>query len=101
MRTPHSSLCARAPGARFGRGLAPTVDPGNRNDLLHPRLAKAAPVWLEQGPGEVVFVPSGWHHEVWNLDDALSVNCNWCAHPSLITPPVMLTSEFKALPQCL
>ncbi|KAJ8943369.1 hypothetical protein NQ318_002602 [Aromia moschata] len=30
-----------------------------------------------QNPGEAIFVPSGWHHQVWNLDDAISVNHNW------------------------
>ncbi|KAL0274039.1 UNVERIFIED_CONTAM: hypothetical protein PYX00_006567 [Menopon gallinae] len=30
-----------------------------------------------QEKGEVIFVPSGWHHQVWNLDDAISVNHNW------------------------
>uniref|UniRef100_A0A1B6FRY0 Jumonji domain-containing protein 4 n=1 Tax=Cuerna arida TaxID=1464854 RepID=A0A1B6FRY0_9HEMI len=30
-----------------------------------------------QNPGEAIFVPSGWHHQVWNLDDTISVNHNW------------------------
>lgn len=30
-----------------------------------------------QGPGEAIFVPSGWHHQVWNLDNAISINHNW------------------------
>lgn len=31
-----------------------------------------------QGPGEVIFVPSGWFHQVENLTDTLSINHNWC-----------------------
>lgn len=73
-RTALPRLLAR----RFGRALAPGFHLAARNALLFPRLAEAAPVMLEQSAGEVVFVPSGWHHEVENLDDALSVNCNWC-----------------------
>lgn len=30
-----------------------------------------------QHSGEAIFVPSGWHHEVWNLSDTISVNHNW------------------------
>ena len=27
-----------------------------------------------QGTGEAIFVPSGWHHTVQNLEDTLSIN---------------------------
>lgn len=30
-----------------------------------------------QRKGETIFVPSGWHHQVHNLDDVISVNHNW------------------------
>ena len=32
---------------------------------------------FEQGVDEVLFVPSGWWHQVQNLEDTLSVNHNW------------------------
>lgn len=32
---------------------------------------------IEQGPHEAVFVPSGWYHQVWNLEDTISINHNW------------------------
>ena len=35
-----------------------------------------------QGSGEAIFVPSGWHHTVENLQDTLSVN-HKCARPQL------------------
>ncbi|KAL3281559.1 hypothetical protein HHI36_004767 [Cryptolaemus montrouzieri] len=30
-----------------------------------------------QYPGDALFVPSGWHHQVWNLDNTISINHNW------------------------
>ena len=30
-----------------------------------------------QKSGEVIFVPSGWHHQVFNLKDTVSINHNW------------------------
>lgn len=32
---------------------------------------------IYQLAGETVFVPSGWHHQVWNEQDTISVNHNW------------------------
>ncbi|XP_043221833.1 2-oxoglutarate and iron-dependent oxygenase JMJD4-like isoform X2 [Amphibalanus amphitrite] len=32
---------------------------------------------VRQEAGEVMFVPSGWHHQVWNLRDTISINHNW------------------------
>ncbi|KAL9243129.1 hypothetical protein vseg_017056 [Gypsophila vaccaria] len=36
-------------------------------------------VWLEctQVKDEIIFVPSGWYHQVHNLEDAISINHNW------------------------
>ncbi|KAJ8913510.1 hypothetical protein NQ315_017060 [Exocentrus adspersus] len=30
-----------------------------------------------QHPGEAIFVPSGWYHQVTNIEDTISVNHNW------------------------
>ncbi|GBM26022.1 JmjC domain-containing protein 4 [Araneus ventricosus] len=30
-----------------------------------------------QEPGEIIFVPSGWYHQVWNMEDTISINHNW------------------------
>lgn len=32
---------------------------------------------VTQNAGDVIFVPSGWYHQVWNLDDTISINHNW------------------------
>ncbi|ESW10032.1 hypothetical protein PHAVU_009G175900 [Phaseolus vulgaris] len=42
-----------------------------------PGFSKA--IWLEctQDAGEIIFVPSGWYHQVHNLEDTISINHNW------------------------
>ena len=30
-----------------------------------------------QDAGEIIFVPSGWYHQVYNLEDTISINHNW------------------------
>ncbi|KAK2663710.1 hypothetical protein Ddye_002284 [Dipteronia dyeriana] len=36
-------------------------------------------IWLEctQEQNEIIFVPSGWYHQVLNLEDTISINHNW------------------------
>lgn len=38
---------------------------------------KAKLIEVVQEPGTVIFVPSGWYHQVWNLEDTISLNHNW------------------------
>ncbi|XP_041046592.1 2-oxoglutarate and iron-dependent oxygenase JMJD4 isoform X3 [Carcharodon carcharias] len=35
------------------------------------------PIEVVQEVGEVIFVPSSWHHQVYNLEDTISINHNW------------------------
>ena len=35
------------------------------------------PLTVYQREGEIIFVPSGWHHQVLNIEDTISVNHNW------------------------
>ncbi|XP_073274322.1 arginine-specific demethylase JMJ20-like isoform X1 [Primulina huaijiensis] len=36
-------------------------------------------IWMEctQEQNEIIFVPSGWYHQVHNLEDTISINHNW------------------------
>ncbi|CAM8926130.1 unnamed protein product [Rhodiola kirilowii] len=36
-------------------------------------------IWMEfiQEANEIIFVPSGWYHQVHNMEDTISVNHNW------------------------
>lgn len=66
----------------FGRVLCPHLhfDLENAlNAVLFPGLKFARKVAFEviQETGETIFVPSGWHHTVENLEDTLSINHNW------------------------
>ncbi|KAJ4781619.1 Bifunctional arginine demethylase and lysyl-hydroxylase JMJD6 [Rhynchospora pubera] len=47
------------------------------SELQFPGFKKT--VWLEctQESGEIIFVPSGWYHEVHNVEDTISINHNW------------------------
>ena len=46
-----------------------------------------------QRKGETIFVPSGWHHQVHNLDDVISVNHNWINACNLHEMWINLSSE--------
>ncbi|XP_012683293.1 2-oxoglutarate and iron-dependent oxygenase JMJD4 [Clupea harengus] len=44
----------------------------------YPHIDKACqPLEIIQEAGEIIFVPSGWHHQVYNLEDTISINHNW------------------------
>ncbi|XP_021889029.1 jmjC domain-containing protein 4 isoform X2 [Carica papaya] len=47
------------------------------NETMFPGFKKAT--WLEcvQERDEIIFVPSGWYHQVHNLEDTISINHNW------------------------
>ena len=52
---------------------------------------------IVQGPGETMFVPSGWHHQVHNEADTLSVNHNWFTSASLDRTAEFLLQESHAV----
>lgn len=48
-----------------------------------------------QEAGETIFVPSGWHHTVMNLEDTLSINHNWLNGYNIHWAWALLQQEFK------
>lgn len=47
----------------------------------------------------MVFIPSGWHHQVHNLDDTISINHNWVNGCNLATMWHFLQQELHAVQQ--
>ncbi|XP_020025350.1 2-oxoglutarate and iron-dependent oxygenase JMJD4 isoform X2 [Castor canadensis] len=65
---------------------------------LHPRLQPTTPpLEVIQEAGEMVFVPSGWHHQVHNLDDTISINHNWVNGFNLANMWHFLQQELQAV----
>ena len=50
---------------------------------------------VEQVEGQVIFVPSGWHHQVTNLEDTVSINHNWFNGTNIEEVVVRLEAELK------
>ncbi|NXQ50089.1 JMJD4 protein, partial [Catharus fuscescens] len=52
--------------------------PDLRDKRIYPRYSQSQPpLEIIQEAGEIVFIPSGWHHQVYNLEDTISINHNW------------------------
>uniref|UniRef100_A0A8C5NXZ7 2-oxoglutarate and iron-dependent oxygenase JMJD4 n=1 Tax=Jaculus jaculus TaxID=51337 RepID=A0A8C5NXZ7_JACJA len=67
---------------------------------LYPRLKDSSPpLEVVQEAGEMVFVPSGWHHQVYNLDDTISINHNWVNGCNLANMWHFLQQELRAVQQ--
>ncbi|XP_012590377.1 PREDICTED: jmjC domain-containing protein 4 [Condylura cristata] len=68
-------------------------------DVTVPALRErgAPPLEVTQEAGEMVFVPSGWHHQVHNLEDTISVNHNWVNGCNLASMWHFLQQELQAV----
>ncbi len=48
-----------------------------------------------QNSGEILFVPSGWHHQVYNTQDTISINHNWLNGCNILLSWQFLKSSLK------
>ena len=85
----------------FGIHLASHLhaDWENGLDVFFPGLAKAREHVIEvvQEAGETMFVPSGWHHTVENLEPTLSINHNWLNGANIHWSWQKLRTELESL----
>ncbi|GMH21500.1 hypothetical protein Nepgr_023342 [Nepenthes gracilis] len=71
------------------------------DESKYPGFKKA--VWMEctQGHNEVIFVPSGWYHQVLNLDDTISINHNWFNAYNLSWVWDLLRQDYEDAKDCI
>ncbi|XP_069503184.1 2-oxoglutarate and iron-dependent oxygenase JMJD4 [Ambystoma mexicanum] len=54
------------------------TSPDLQDSSIYPSFRQSVqPIEVIQEDGEMIFVPSGWHHQVYNLEDTISINHNW------------------------
>nr|XP_055189735.1 2-oxoglutarate and iron-dependent oxygenase JMJD4 isoform X3 [Nyctereutes procyonoides] len=76
------------------------TSPALLDSQLYPmREHCSPPLEVTQEAGEMVFVPSGWHHQVHNLDDTISINHNWVNGCNLANMWHFLQQELLAVQQ--
>jgi lysine-specific demethylase 8 len=63
------------------------ADITRRDDEAFPLLSQARPVEVLLAPGDVLYLPPYWWHQVRSLDQSISVNYWWRAHVSQCACP--------------
>ena len=89
---------------RNNRGDLPWDVTGKVNDKEFPLMETARPLVVTQHPGETIFVPSGWLHQVINLDDCVSINHNWFNSCNVLHATRQMLEDHrkvvKSIPDC-
>lgn len=62
-----------------------------------PHVHEAHAIRVIQEAGEAIFVPSGWYHQVTNLEDTISINHNWFNGYSLLDLWAFFQREYAAV----
>ncbi|KAK3274760.1 hypothetical protein CYMTET_17069 [Cymbomonas tetramitiformis] len=60
---------------KHGHEMPQDAETASPNDFPH--LGGTRPLKVIQEAGDAIFIPSGWHHQVLNLEETLSINHNW------------------------
>jgi hypothetical protein len=89
----------QSPGTRPTSTASRSCPADDLSPSAHPAAAPALVV--QQGPRELMFVPSGWHHKVRNLTGCLSINHNWFNRSNLARVWAFLKEEAKAVQEKL
>ncbi|KAF9209644.1 JmjC domain-containing protein 4 [Haplosporangium sp. Z 27] len=80
----------------FYDSLKNTVyDIENVDPVQFPNFHKAKRYTIYQQPGQTLFVPSGWWHQVHNIGDTISINHNWCNGSNLDLLLESICSDLK------
>lgn len=71
------------------------------NEVKFPGFKKA--IWWEctQEQNEIIFVPSGWYHQVENLEDTISINHNWFNAYNLSCVWDLLLRDYLEAQECI
>ncbi|KAJ1940382.1 hypothetical protein GGF37_003999 [Kickxella alabastrina] len=67
----------------------------------YPRLSELKTLEIMQSPGETVFVPAGWWHQVINVGDTISINHNWTNEHNLHRMYARLRADLDAVKYAL
>lgn len=62
---------------KFNRYVIPDITAEGIDREQFPHVHEVHQIRVVQEIGEAIFVPSGWYHQVKNLQDTISINHNW------------------------